>query len=86
MDRSAYLFIVVSVLAVVGVAMLAFPMAAMSPEKALLVKNGQEPELFEDVDLGDFGMVSVLDMMQHYVDNPPVETATTATKSRFQGC
>lgn len=86
MDRSAYLFIVVSVLAVVGVSMLAFPLAAMNPEQAQRAKNGQEPELFDDVDLGDFGTVSVLDMMQHYIDNPPAEPTAAAAKSRFQGC
>jgi hypothetical protein len=43
-------------------------------------------EMFDDVDLGDFGMVPVLDMMQHYIDSPPVDTGEAEQKVRFQGC
>ena len=40
------------------------------------------------VDLGDFGTVSVLDLVSYYMENPPApETPGTKKKKvRFQGC
>ena len=40
------------------------------------------------VDLGDFGIVSVLDLVGYYMENPPTPEApgTKKKKVRFQGC
>jgi hypothetical protein len=40
------------------------------------------------VDLGDFGTVSVLELVSYYMENPPaLETPGTRKKKvRFQGC
>jgi len=48
----------------------------------------QSAELFEDIDLGEFGNVPVLDLVQYYIENPPINEVESGTekKTRFQGC
>ena len=89
MDRLVSLVFCVSALAVcLGVAWLAFPHAAVSREEIAAVRDGREAYDFEDVDLGDFGMVPVLDLVDYYITNPPPEITTSeaAAPVRFQGC
>lgn len=86
MNKTAIIFCVLSLVATVAFARAMFPLAAMSPEQVLAVKTPIEPELMDDVSVKDFGEVPVLDMVLHYIDNPPeTETADTG-KIRFQGC
>ena len=80
------LFCVASLAAVAGVTWLAYPYAARSSQDVADSVTPQGAEMFEDVDLGDFGLISVLDMMQHYIDSPPLEADGGETQVRFQGC
>lgn len=83
---SGLLFCVASLAIVIGVSWLVFPYAALSTEAVNDAATPQGAEMFDDVDLGDFGSVPVLDMMQHYIDDPPLVTDTGTKKVRFQGC
>ena len=80
------LFCVACLSMVVIVAKLAYPLAARSAQEVEYSVTPMGAEMFDDVDLGDFGMVPVLDMMQHYIDNPPAASATGDSQIRFQGC
>lgn len=86
MDRSSAIFCVLSLVFSVGIAALAYPAAAVSPEQAALFKTPVSAEEMGDLDLGDFGMVSVLELVEYYVENPPAPVAGGAKKKRFQGC
>ena len=80
------LFCVASLAAVTAVTWLAYPYAARSSQQVSDSVTPQGAEMFEDVDLGDFGLVPVLDMMQHYIDSPPLEADSGESEVRFQGC
>lgn len=79
-------FCVASLAAVAGVGWLVYPHAARSAQEVSYASTPLGAEMFDDVELGEFGSVSVLDMMLHYVENPPLETDRGKTKVRFQGC
>jgi len=65
-----------------------FSLAAKPQSDIAFASTPQSAELFDDVDLGDFGIVPVLDLVQYYIENPPVNDNTSGTekKTRFQGC
>jgi len=81
---SSIIFCICSLALVSGLAWLAFPYAARSSQEVEYSSTPQGAEMFDDVELGDFGTIPVLDMMQHYMDDPPVDTGEK--KVRFQGC
>ncbi len=86
MDRTSTIFCILSLIASVGLAALVYPAAAVSPEQAALLKTPVSAEEMGDLDLGDFGMVSVLELVEYYVENPPAPLAGGVRKKRFQGC
>lgn len=79
-------FCIASLAAVGGLSWLAFPYAARSSQEVQQSSATQGAELFDDVELGDFGSIPVLDMMQYYIDNPPLEPSGGGKTIRFQGC
>jgi triphosphoribosyl-dephospho-CoA synthetase len=86
MDKQCFVFCTTSVGICLLIAVLAFPYAAISSKKLENSRNAMSAEQFEDVDLGDFGTVSVLDMVSHYIDNPPAAPVGEIPKVRLQGC
>jgi len=86
MDKSSAIFCTLSLVVSLGIAALAYPAAAISPEKIALSMTPQSAEEMGDVNLGDFGTVSVLEMVGYYVENPPVVAEGGGHKKRFQGC
>ena len=83
---SSLIFCALSLAVVIGAMWLLFPYTARSSQQVQHSNTPLGAEMFEDVDLGDFGTVPVLDMMQHYIDSPPIDTGEPETKVRFQGC
>jgi len=69
-------------------ARIGFEHAALPLEVVNAAHAPQSAEIFDLVDVEDFGEVSVLDMVDYYMENPPREnTVSEQTKSvRFQGC
>ncbi len=89
MDKASLFFCAGSLGICLLIAALAFPLAAKSKTELAASRSVTSAEQFEDVDLGDFGMVSVLDLVTHYMENPPEVPAAGAApekKVRFQGC
>ena len=86
MDRNSTIFCALSLIVSLGVAALAYPVAAVSPEQAASLKTPVSAEEMGDMDLGDFGTVSVLELVEYYVENPPAPVTGGGHKKRFQGC
>ena len=88
MNQSPLIFCVAAVLGSIAVSAAAFPLAATSAAELAASKTPLEADEMGAVDLGDFGTVSVLDLVSYYMENPPApETPGTKKKKvRFQGC
>jgi len=89
MDRPSLIFCTLSLVVTIGLSWLFYPAAAIAPEKLTAWTTAAEPEAVPDLDLGEFGVVSVSELMQYYIENPPAPTAPGAKperKVRFQGC
>jgi len=81
---SGLVFCVASLAIFAVVSWLIYPYAAQSSDEFQYTSTAQGSEMFEDVDLGDFGVVPVFEMMQHYIESPPIDSGDK--KVRFQGC
>lgn len=86
MDKQSLVFCVAAIGISLMISFFAYPYAAISSKQLETSRIPMSAEQFIDQDLGDFGMVSVLDMVTHYVDNPPATPVGAAPKVRFQGC
>ncbi len=87
MDKTCGRFCSGALIARLGLPALAFPLAAMTPDQVVEARKVVEAEELGEFDLGDFGKVSALDMVTHYIENPPAPVAGgTARKVRFEGC
>lgn len=90
MNRTSFLFcggvIGVSLL----VAALAFPFASLSTQALMASKTPAFAEEVSDVDLGEFGMVAVSDLMTYYIENPPepevIGAGAPKRVEHFGGC
>jgi len=66
-----------------------FSAAALPLADIQAAKSPQSAELFDDVDIEDFGAIPVLDMVEYYIESPPIvadDSPDTQKKVRFQGC
>lgn len=88
MKLSHAIFCIGSLTCMWMIAKLAFPYAAKPASEIEFSSTPQSAELFDDIDLGEFGIVPVLDLVDYYIENPPASesSANTETKTRFQGC
>ena len=88
MDRSSIIFCIGSVLFCLGVAIFTFPAASVSRETLAAADTPMDAEKMKDIDLGDFGKISVLEMLDYYLENPPAKTTVESEdkETRFQGC
>jgi len=86
MDRASMYFC----LGALGVSLLvsaaAAPFAMVPQETVEKAHKALPAEEMGEVDLGDFGMVAVSDLVSHYIENPPAAPAGGARKVRFEGC
>lgn len=88
MDRASLVFCAASLGVCLLIAAVAFPYAAKSRAELDAATVATSAEQFGDLDLGAFGTVSVLDLVTHYMENPPAAplAGAPAEKIRFQGC
>lgn len=86
MDRSSVIFCVMSLVVSLGLAAVAYPLAAVPTAQAAFAMTAQPAEEMDDIDLGEFGTVSVLELVGYYIENPPAPVAGGGHKKRFQGC
>jgi len=88
MDRTSQIFCAAALTLALLIAAAAFPFAAMSRADVRTAHTPVSAERLGSVDLGAFGTVSVLDLVNYYMENPPAEKTSGAPekKVRFQGC
>ncbi len=89
MNRTGMIFCTLSLVLVVFIFWALYPLAAMAPGKLAGWTVPVEPEAVPDVNLGEFGKVSVSELVSYYIENPPVAASKGAApvrRVRFQGC
>jgi hypothetical protein len=63
---------------------------SMSSKQVIMAATPQPMEDFDMIDLGeDYGMISVVELLGYYLDNPPeleVSTGVKPRKLQFGGC
>jgi hypothetical protein len=89
LDRISLIFCVLSLIVTLGLAAWGYPYAALSVEKMAMTSQSVEAGEIPDVDLGDFGIVSVAEMLDYFIESPPVTTQAageSVRRVRIQGC
>jgi hypothetical protein len=89
MDRASLLFCSLSLAVSVLIAVIFFPFATLSTAELEASRALTPPEEMGELELGDFGAVSVLELVDYYMENPPAPPAAGAAPARavrFQGC
>ncbi len=90
MNKTNLLFCIGLVAGSLAIFFLAFPFAAMAPEKVAFANTPQPAENMTSVNVGEgFGTVSVSELMDYYIQNPPAPPepgAVMAPKIRMGGC
>lgn len=90
MTRESLLFCALALAVTAAVCVVGFRLAALPPEAVAAAKRPAPPERLPDIDLGPgFGTVSVIELVAHYIENPPAPaqgTPATPSVRRFGGC
>ena len=88
MNRSSLLFCAASLAASILIAVLFFPMATLTWDELETSRQAQPAEEMGSIELVDFGSVTVLELVDYYIQNPPAASSgdAPARKVRFQGC
>ena len=88
MSRASLIFCSLSLLVTVGLAAAFYSTVAVSPETLSQWTVPVEADAVPDIDLGDFGKVSVNELIGYYIEHPPAPVAAGAVvrEIRFQGC
>ncbi|MCB1851713.1 MAG: hypothetical protein KDI83_13200 [Gammaproteobacteria bacterium] len=88
MDRASLLFCTLSLALSLLISILFFPLATLTQKELEASRLPVPAEEMGDLDLGDFGSVSVPELVDYYLENPPDRSGDEAPvrKVRFQGC
>jgi hypothetical protein len=88
MDRSSLIFCVSALVVTLGLSAALYPVATISAEEVAAARTPVLSEDLPDLDLGDFGTVSISELVGYYVENPPAPVAAggAGKQVRFQGC
>jgi len=87
MKKSSIIFCVISLLVSFLIAFLVFPMVSMTDEEMIKARTPKSAEEFESFDLGEFGLVSVIEMLEYYLSTPPQEEGAGGEgRKKNQGC
>ncbi|MCB1759621.1 MAG: hypothetical protein KDI68_07535 [Gammaproteobacteria bacterium] len=89
MDRASLLFCALSLAVSLLIAVICLPLASLSTAELQASQALTPAEEMGELDLGDFGSVSVLELVDYYLENPPAPPAAGAAAVRavrFQGC
>ncbi|MCW2306651.1 hypothetical protein [Rhodobium gokarnense] len=90
MDRASLIFCVGALAAALVLSVVGFQFAAMPQDAVAAANTPVTAEEMGVVELGDgFGELAVTDLMDYYLENPPVSDAgasDTVPERRFGGC
>ncbi len=85
MNAQNLIFCAASLAVTITVSALAYPYAAVSQETLDQYRTPVDAESLGEINLGDFGSVSVVELMTYYLENPPA-AGSGVREVRFQGC
>ncbi len=89
---SNLIFCIASLLFTLGLSFVLYPYATLSNQEMADANTAKPMEEFDEViDLGDdYGVLTTIDLMAYYLDNPPAETivggSPATPKIQFGGC
>jgi len=90
LDRTGVIFCSASVVLAMLVSAIGFSLGALPPETIRAATVPMPPESLPDIDIPNFGQVSIIDLMGYYIDNPPAPAgapgASAPAVQRFGGC
>ena len=89
MDRISLIFCTLSLVITLGLAAFLYPHAVLPRDVLETSSQSVEAEEIPDINLGDFGIIPVSELLDYYIENPPVIPDTDETnlrRVRIQGC
>ena len=89
MDRASLIFCALSIVLALAISILGYPFAVVGADKFAQWRTPANAEALPDVNLGEFGTVSVSELIEYYMENPPAQSvpgSRSAREVRFQGC
>ena len=89
MDRASLIFCVLSVVIALAISIFGYPFAVVGADTLSQWRTPANAEALPDVNLGEFGTVTVSELIEYYLENPPARPtpgAGSAREVRFQGC
>jgi hypothetical protein len=91
MNRESVLFCTLALAVTAIVFVVGFRLATLPPDALEASRRPAPAEQLPDIDLGPgYGKVSVIELVAHYVENPPAASGTAAPAipavRRFGGC
>ena len=88
MDRAIMIFCGASLAASLLISILFVPASRVSTDRLQKSRVATPAYELDDVDMGEFGRVPVQELVDYYIDNPPVKSVgeVVSSKARFQGC
>ncbi len=90
MNRVSLIFCVAAFLVFLAIGVAGYPLAALPREAVVAARTPTPAERLGPIDLGgNFGPVSVLDLVGYYLENPPAAPSSggaPAKARRFSGC
>ena len=89
MDRASLIFCAFSIVITLAISTLGYPFAVVDADKLSQWRTPANAEALPDVNMGEFGTVSVSELVEYYMENPPAQPvpgAGSAREVRFQGC
>ncbi len=89
MDRASLIFCALSVVLALAISILGYPFAVVGADKFAQWRTPANAEALPDVNLGEFGTVSVSELIEYYMETPPAQSvpgSRSAREVRFQGC
>lgn len=90
MSRAGLIFCVAAVLASLAASVVGYSLAALPPDVVAAARTPTPPERMSDIDIGgNFGRVSVLDLVGYYIEHPPAAASSDGVPARvrrFGGC
>ena len=89
MDRASLIFCVLSVVIALAISIFGYPFAVVGADTLSQWRTPANAEALPDVNLAEFGTVTVSELIEYYLENPPARStpgAGSAREVRFQGC
>ena len=89
MDRASLTFCILSLIITIGLISYFYPKAIVSSDKLTGWTEPVQADEIPDIDIEDFGKISIGELIDYYIENPPILSThgeLPAREVRFRGC